>query len=154
MRNITLVDYLKKIRTNNYLNIKTNGNGYFDKEYNHQDYAKKIIKYTKSLGDKFLFELSSKLDDEQFGKVEISKKELSKSIDQKTNIFSTPFTEKNTDNVKVNKNTDNVKVNKNTDNVKINKNTDNVKINKNIDNLNHEEQKSLDDVISRIFNKI
>ena len=76
------LEYLKKIRTNNYLNIKTNGNGYFDKEYNHQDYAKKIIKYTKSLGDKFLFELSSKLDDEQFGKVEISKKELSKSIDQ------------------------------------------------------------------------
>ena len=75
------LDYLKKIRTNNYLNIKTNGNGYFEKEYNHLNYAKKVIQNTKSEGDKFLFELSSKLDGEQFGKVEISKNELSKSID-------------------------------------------------------------------------
>jgi histidinol dehydrogenase len=76
------LEYLNKIRTNNYLNIKTSGNGYFEKEYNHEDYAKKIIEYTKLKGDKFLFELSSKLDDKQFGKVEISKEELSKSIDQ------------------------------------------------------------------------
>lgn len=75
------LDYLKKIRINNYLDIKTNGNGYFEKEYNHIDYAKKIIQKTKSEGDKFLFDLSSKLDGEKFGKVEITKNELSKSID-------------------------------------------------------------------------
>ena len=67
------------------------------------------------------------LSDIEIEKEEISNKikELSRSIDQKTNIVKTTFTKEN-----------------------------NTEPSKNIESLNDKEQKSLDEVISRIFNKI
>ena len=76
--------YLKELRKSTYSNILTSGNGFFEKDYSVEEYVKKIMDLTKLNGDDFLFELSSKLDDEQFGNLQISEKELKNSVDQIT----------------------------------------------------------------------
>ena len=57
--------YLKELRKSTYSNILTSGNGFFEKDYSVEEYVKKIMDLTKLNGDDFLFELSSKLDDEK-----------------------------------------------------------------------------------------
>ena len=76
--------YLKELRKSTYSNILTSGNGFFEKDYSVEEYVKKIMDLTKLNGDDFLFELSSKLDDEQFGNLQISEKELKNSVDRIT----------------------------------------------------------------------
>ena len=76
--------YLKELRKSTYSNILTSGNGFFEKDYSVEEYVKKIMDLTKLNGDDFLFELSSKLDDEKFGNLQISEKELKNSVDQIT----------------------------------------------------------------------
>ena len=76
------LDYINSLRENTYSNIKTSGNDYFEKQYSVEEYVKKIIELTKSKGDDFLFELSSKVDGKKFDNLQISSKELKKSIDK------------------------------------------------------------------------
>ena len=76
------LDYINSLRENTYSNIKTSGNDYFEKQYSVEEYVKKIIELTKSKGDDFLFELSSKVDGKKFDNLQISSKELEKSIDK------------------------------------------------------------------------
>ena len=78
------LEYIKELRKSTYSNILTSGNGFFEKDYSVEEYVKKIMDLTKLNGDDFLFELSSKLDDEQFGNLQISEKELKNSVDQIT----------------------------------------------------------------------
>ncbi len=76
------LEYIKELRKSTYSNILTSGNGFFEKDYSVEEYVKKIMDLTKLNGDDFLFELSSKLDDEQFGNLQISEKELKNSVDR------------------------------------------------------------------------
>jgi Histidinol dehydrogenase len=76
------LEYIKELRKSTYSNILTSGNGFFEKDYSVEEYVKKIMDMTKLNGDDFLFELSSKLDDEQFGNLQISEKELKNSVDR------------------------------------------------------------------------
>ena len=76
------LDYINSLRENTYSNLKTSGNDYFEKQYSVEEYVKKIIELTKSKGDDFLFELSSKVDGKKFDNLQISSKELKKSIDK------------------------------------------------------------------------
>ena len=76
------LDYINSLRENTYSNIKTSGNDYFEKQYSVEEYVKKIIELTKSKGDDFLFELSSKVDGKKFDNLQISSKELKKSNDK------------------------------------------------------------------------
>ena len=78
------LEYIKELRKSTYSNILTSGNGFFEKDYSVEEYVKKIMDMTKLNGDDFLFELSSKLDDEQFGNLQISEKELKNSVDRIT----------------------------------------------------------------------
>ena len=78
------LEYIKELRKSTYSNILTSGNGFFEKDYSVEEYVKKIMDLTKLNGDDFLFELSSKLDDEQFGNLQISEKELKNSVDRIT----------------------------------------------------------------------
>ena len=76
------LEYIKELRKSTYSNILTSGNAFFEKDYSVEEYVKKIMDMTKLNGDDFLFELSSKLDDEQFGNLQISEKELKNSVDR------------------------------------------------------------------------
>ncbi len=76
------LEYIKELRKSTYSNILTSGNGFFENDYSVEEYVKKIMDMTKLNGDDFLFELSSKLDDEQFGNLQISEKELKNSVDR------------------------------------------------------------------------
>jgi histidinol dehydrogenase len=72
--------YLDKIRTYNSSEITTSGNGYFSKKYKLEDYVNNVIELTKKEGDEFLVNLSSKIDGEIFGGIEVSKTHLNNSI--------------------------------------------------------------------------
>ena len=75
-------DYLNKIRTNSYSNISSDGNGYFSKTYELEQYIGKIIELTKKKGDDFLVEISSKIDGVQFGGIKVRKNILDESVSQ------------------------------------------------------------------------
>ena len=75
-------DYLNKIRTNSYSNISSDGNGYFSKTYELEQYIGKIIELTKKKGDDFLVEISSKIDGIPFGGIKVQKNILDESVSQ------------------------------------------------------------------------
>ncbi len=75
-------DYLNKIRTNSYSNISSDGNGYFSKTYELEQYIGKIIELTKKKGDDFLVEISSKIDGVPFGGIKVRKNILDESVSQ------------------------------------------------------------------------
>tara|TARA_B000000532_G_scaffold230897_1_gene212407 strand:- start:4796 stop:6112 length:1317 start_codon:yes stop_codon:yes gene_type:complete len=75
-------DYLNKIRTNSYSSISSDGNGYFSKTYELEQYIGKIIELTKKKGDDFLVEISSKIDGVQFGGIKVRKNILDESVSQ------------------------------------------------------------------------
>jgi len=73
-------DYLNKIRTNSYSSISSDGNGYFSKTYELEQYIGKIIELTKKKGDDFLVEISSKIDGVPFGGIKVQKNILDESV--------------------------------------------------------------------------
>lgn len=73
-------DYLNKIRTNSYSSISSDGNGYFSKTYELEQYIGKIIELTKKKGDDFLVEISSKIDGIPFGGIKVQKNILDESV--------------------------------------------------------------------------
>ena len=73
-------DYLNKIRTNSYSSISSDGNGYFSKTYELEQYIGKIIELTKKKGDDFLVEISSKIDGLPFGGIKVQKNILDESV--------------------------------------------------------------------------
>ena len=75
-------DYLNKIRTNSYSSISSDGNGYFSKTYELEQYIGKIIELTKKKGDDFLVEISSKIDGIPFGGIKVQKNILDESVSQ------------------------------------------------------------------------
>jgi len=75
-------DYLNKIRTNSYSSISSDGNGYFSKTYELEQYIGKIIELTKKKGDDFLVEISSKIDGVPFGGIKVRKNILDESVSQ------------------------------------------------------------------------
>ena len=75
-------DYLNKIRTNSYSSISSDGNGYFSKTYELEQYIGKIIELTKKKGDDFLVEISSKIDGLPFGGIKVRKNILDESVSQ------------------------------------------------------------------------
>ena len=75
-------DYLNKIRTNSYSSISSDGNGYFSKTYELEQYIGKIIELTKKKGDDFLVEISSKIDGVPFGGIKVQKNILDESVSQ------------------------------------------------------------------------
>ena len=75
-------DYLNKIRTNSYSSISSDGNGYFSKTYELEQYIGKIIELTKKKGDDFLVEISSKIDGVSFGGIKVQKNILDESVSQ------------------------------------------------------------------------
>ena len=75
-------DYLNKIRTNSYSSISSDGNGYFSKTYELEQYIGKIIELTKKKGDDFLVEISSKIDGVPFGGIKVRKNFLDESVSQ------------------------------------------------------------------------
>ncbi|MQF84295.1 MAG: histidinol dehydrogenase [SAR202 cluster bacterium] len=75
-------DYLNKIRTNSYSSISSDGNGYFSKTYELEQYIGKIIELTKKKGDDFLVEISSKIDGVPFGGIKVTKNILDESVSQ------------------------------------------------------------------------
>ena len=78
-------DYLNKIRTNSYSSISSDGNGYFSKTYELEQYIGKIIELTKKKGDDFLVEISSKIDGVPFGGIKVQKNILDESVSQISN---------------------------------------------------------------------
>ena len=78
-------DYLNKIRTNSYSSISSDGNGYFSKTYELEQYIGKIIELTKKKGDDFLVEISSKIDGVSFGGIKVQKNILDESVSQISN---------------------------------------------------------------------
>ena len=78
-------DYLNKIRTNSYSSISSDGNGYFSKTYELEQYIGKIIELTKKKGDDFLVEISSKIDGLPFGGIKVQKNILDESVSQISN---------------------------------------------------------------------
>ena len=78
-------DYLNKIRTNSYSSISSDGNGYFSKTYELEQYIGKIIEFTKKKGDDFLVEISSKIDGVPFGGIKVQKNILDESVSQISN---------------------------------------------------------------------
>ena len=78
-------DYLNKIRTNSYSSISSDGNGYFSKTYELEQYIGKIIELTKKKGDDFLVEISSKIDGIPFGGIKVQKNILDESVSQISN---------------------------------------------------------------------
>ena len=73
-------DYLNKIRTNSYSSISSDGNGYFSKTYELEQYIGKIIELIKKKGDDFLVEISSKIDGVPFGGIKVQKNILDESV--------------------------------------------------------------------------
>ena len=74
--------YIEKIRSYNSTEISSSGNGYFLEDYKLEDYVKKVIELTKKEGDDFLVNLSSKVDSQKFGGIEVSRTHINDSINK------------------------------------------------------------------------
>lgn len=74
--------YIEKIRSYNSSEISSSGNGYFLEDYKLEDYVKKVIELTKKEGDDFLVNLSSKVDSQKFGGIEVSRTHINDSINK------------------------------------------------------------------------